>query len=69
MILLADLKKTIKELDPADGLHPDILFMGSDWKDKPNPIKQLVAEVYYHDRSIHDYSSTNLRNRIKQRVI
>ena len=44
----------------------DILVMGSDWEDIDNPIKDLVKEVCYHDRSIHNYSSTSLRKRIQE---
>ena len=45
-------------------LKPDILFMGSDWINRKNPIKELAKEVYYHDRTVHTYSSSSLKDRI-----
>ncbi|MEI7765631.1 MAG: adenylyltransferase/cytidyltransferase family protein [bacterium] len=45
-------------------LKPDIRFMGSDWKNKPNYSKDRLPEikVIYNSRN-HKYSTTNLRNR------
>ena len=47
-------------------LKPDVRFMGADWKDKPNYSRDLLPEmkVIYNSRD-HNYSSTNLRERIK----
>jgi glycerol-3-phosphate cytidylyltransferase len=44
-------------------IKPDIIVLGSDWKNKDNPIKGL-AKIIYHNREIHGYSTTNLRARI-----
>lgn len=48
-------------------LNPDVRFMGADWKDKPNYSRDRLPEmkVIYNSRE-HNYSSTNLRDRIKR---
>ena len=55
-----DLYNLLKEL------NPDVRFMGADWKDKPNYSRDLLSDmkVIYNSRS-HNYSSSNLRERIK----
>lgn len=55
-----DLYHLLKEL------KPDVRFMGADWKGKPNYSKDLLPdmEVIYNSRN-HNYSSTNLIQRIK----
>ena len=45
-------------------LEPDLLILGSDWKDKEYNGKDLNIPVYFHDRSNHNYSTTNLRKRV-----
>ena len=45
-------------------LKPDVRILGSDYKDKDFTGMELDIEIYYHDRS-HDWSTTNLRNKIK----
>lgn len=47
-------------------LDIDIRFMGADWKDKPNYSRDLLPDmkVIYNTRD-HNYSSSNLRERIK----
>lgn len=56
---------TEKELnDKIKSLNPDLLILGSDWKDKEYNGKDLNIPVYFHDRSVHNYSTTNLRKRI-----
>jgi len=54
-----DLYNLLKEL------NPDIRFMGVDWKDKPNYSRDLLPQmkVIYNSRG-HNYSSSNLRERI-----
>jgi len=46
-------------------LNPDIRFMGEDWKNKPNYSRDLLPKmkVIYNSRG-HNYSSTNLREKI-----
>lgn len=47
-------------------IKPDIRFMGSDWKNKPNIARDRLPEieVIYNNRK-HNYSSSALRERIK----
>lgn len=45
-------------------IKPDVLILGSDWKDKEYNGKDLNIPVYFHDRSVHNYSTTNLRRRV-----
>lgn len=45
-------------------LKPSVLILGSDWKDKEYNGKDLNIPVYFHDRSVHNYSTTNLRRRV-----
>ena len=44
-------------------LMPDIRILGSDYKDKYFTGEELRIPIYYHERN-HNYSSTNLRNKI-----
>ncbi len=53
-----DLRKLIFDLDP------DIRIIGTDWKSKPFTGYSLHIPIYWHERR-HDYSTTNLRIRIK----
>jgi glycerol-3-phosphate cytidylyltransferase len=55
----ADLERRIKNL----GSHSRIL--GSDWCGKHATGQEFADEIYYHQR-MHDYSTTSLRDRIKQ---
>ena len=52
-----DLRKLIFDLDP------DVRILGSDWKGKPFTGYNLNIPIYFHERK-HDYSTTNLRNKI-----
>lgn len=47
-------------------LKPSVRFMGADWKDKPNYSRDKIPEmrVFYNSRD-HNFSSSELRNRIK----
>ncbi len=53
-----DLYNILKEL------NPDVRFLGVDWKDKEFTGKDLPILVIYNSRN-HNYSSSNLINRIK----
>ena len=53
-----ELRKLIFDLDP------DIRIIGTDWKSKPFTGYSLHIPIYWHER-MHDYSTTNLRIRIK----
>ena len=44
-------------------LNPDIRILGSDYKGKSFTGDDLDITIYYHERN-HDYSSTNLRQKI-----
>ena len=52
-----DLIKLIKDI------NPDIRIIGSDWKNKKITGFDL-SPIYFHDRN-HNYSTTNLREKIK----
>lgn len=45
-------------------INPDIRIIGEDWRGKPFTGYELPIEVYYNSRN-HNYSSSELRNRIK----
>ncbi len=56
---------TEKELyDGFQALQADIRILGDDYKGKKCTGDDLPMEVYYHDRSIHGWSTTKLRKRI-----
>ena len=57
----ADLYNLLKEL------KPDIRFLGEDWKGKHFTGDDLTIKVIFNSRK-HDYSSSNLIQRIKQNV-
>lgn len=54
----ADLYNLLKEL------KPDIRFIGEDWKGKHFTGEDLAIKVIFNTRD-HDFSSSNLRQRIK----
>jgi glycerol-3-phosphate cytidylyltransferase len=68
--------KFIDEIIPYDteedlynllvSVKPDVRFMGMDWQGKPNLSRDRLPDmrVIYNDRK-HSFSSSNLRNRIK----
>jgi glycerol-3-phosphate cytidylyltransferase len=45
-------------------LKPDIRIMGTDWKGKPFTGHELKIPIHWHERDVHTFSTTNLRNRI-----
>ena len=53
-----DLVNLLKEL------RPDIRFLGEDWKGKHFTGDDLSIKIIYNSRD-HDFSSTNLRERIR----
>lgn len=57
----ADLYNLLKEL------KPDIRFLGEDHKGKPFTGDDLPIKIVYNSRN-HNYSSSNLRERIKNNV-
>ena len=46
-------------------LRPNIRILGSDYKDKYYTGMELNIPIYYHNRN-HNYSTTNLRNKINE---
>jgi glycerol-3-phosphate cytidylyltransferase len=46
------------------GLGPHIRILGDDWCDKYATGQEYASEIYYHERE-HNFSTTNLRKRIK----
>ncbi|MFZ2149725.1 MAG: adenylyltransferase/cytidyltransferase family protein [Minisyncoccia bacterium] len=48
-------------------INPDIRFMGADWENKPNYSRDRLPDmkVVYNSRN-HNFSSSNLRERIKK---
>ncbi len=49
------------------GLGSHIRILGSDWKDKHVTGQEFADKVYYHERT-HNYSTTNLKNRIRENL-
>lgn len=45
-------------------LNPDIRILGNDYVGKDFTGKDLNIETYYHDRFVHTYSTTTLRQRV-----
>lgn len=45
-------------------LGPHVRILGSDWKDKHATAQEFADELYYHERA-HNYSTTELRQRIQ----
>lgn len=47
-----------------DSLNPDIRILGNDYLNKNFTGKDKNIDIYYHDRFIHTYSTSNLRKRV-----
>ena len=50
--------------DSISELKPDIRFLGDDYINKNFTGDDLNIEIFYHKRSEHEYSTTNLRKLI-----
>ena len=48
-----------------ESLRPDVRIIGSDWWEKNYTGCELEIPIYFHHRQ-HDYSTTNLRKRVKR---
>lgn len=46
-------------------LGPHVRILGSDWKNKHATGQEFAVEIYYHERT-HNYSTTELRKRIRE---
>ena len=57
-----DLYKLLKNL------NPDVRILGSDYIGKSFTGDDLDIEIYYHERK-HNYSTTNLRKKIENRLV
>ena len=64
-IRLYDTEKSLIELLLT--VKPDIRVLGTDWEGKEYTGKGIAKEEYFHDRSTHSYSSSNLRKRIYEK--
>ena len=51
-------------LKVLDKLKPNVRILGDDYKNKNFTGKDLNIPIHYHLRSQHDYSTTNLRQRV-----
>lgn len=51
-------------LDILDELQPNIRILGTDYSGKDFTGKDRNIEVYYHNRDVHNYSTTTLRKRV-----
>ena len=49
-------------------IKPDVRILGSDYKGKSFTGDDLDIEIYYHERK-HNYSTTNLREKIERQVV
>lgn len=45
-------------------LKPDIRIMGTDWQGKPFTGYELQIPIHWHNRNVHTFSTTNLRDRV-----
>jgi glycerol-3-phosphate cytidylyltransferase len=55
--------------DSLVSLKPDIRFLGNDYTNKKYTGDDLNISIYYHPRSDHNYSTTNLRKTIYDREL
>lgn len=62
-ILVYDTEEDLKSI--LIKLQPDIRILGSDWRDKEYTGKGIAKEEYFHERT-HNWSTSNLRKRIKE---
>ena len=53
--------------DSISALKPDIRFLGDDYIGKKYTGDDLNIEIYYHKRSDHNFSTTNLRRLVYER--
>lgn len=51
-------------LEILDELQPHVRILGTDYLGKNFTGKDRNIEVYYHDRDVHNYSTTSLRKRV-----
>jgi len=57
-------EKESEVLQILDLLNPNIRILGNDYLGKNFTGKDKDIEIYYHDRFIHTYSTSNLRKRV-----
>lgn len=62
-----DTEKTLYE--SIVKLRPDVRFLGDDYIGKKFTGDDLAVPVVYHKRSVHTYSTTNLRNLVYEREV
>lgn len=64
-IIIYNSEKELYEL--LQKIKPNIRILGSDYINEPFTGDDLNIEIYYHQRT-HNYSSSNLRERIKNKA-
>jgi len=50
-------------------LNPDVRFLGDDYVGKKFTGSDLPVQIIFHPRSVHEYSTTNLRKKISMREL
>jgi len=50
-------------------LKPNIRIMGTDWKGKQYTGYELKIPIHWHERDVHTFSTTNLKNRVVKHEI
>ena len=64
-ILVYDTEADLLKLLTENKLNIDIRIIGVEYKEKPYTGRELPLEVYYNTRG-HNFSTTELRNRVFQ---
>jgi glycerol-3-phosphate cytidylyltransferase len=55
--------------DSIVNLKPDVRFLGDDYVGKKFTGSDLPVKIVFHHRSVHEYSTTNLRKKISMREL
>ncbi len=55
--------------DSIVNLKPDIRFLGDDYVGKKFTGSDLPVKIVFHPRSVHEYSTTNLRKKVSMREL
>jgi len=53
-------------LEILDNLKPDVRILGNDYIDKDFTGKDRNIPIHYHDRSVHNFSTTSIRERVAE---
>jgi glycerol-3-phosphate cytidylyltransferase len=55
--------------DSIVNLKPDVRFLGDDYVGKKFTGCDLPVQIIFHSRSVHEYSTTNLRKKVSMREL